>query len=237
MWAASLSWRTGISGPSLRTRAMTGLVSRSGSPSATARTMPSAFRRPYSTSTASPGVTSARASGRWYVYIWPPPGPAESTATSTHRGFTATALIGLQLDLSVGRSLVLVANDPVDLVSRRFRLVGLVDDHVVEVGRPCHLRLGVEIALGLFFGRLRSATGEASALHVDGRRRDEDTHGVRDDRLDLVGTLHVDAQQGVAARLQRRDHLIARDAGPIAVNLARLEQVARREQFPETVDG
>ena len=52
---------------------------------ASARTIPSACRRPNSTRTASPGTRSASASGTRYVYVRSPPRPAASTATSTAR--------------------------------------------------------------------------------------------------------------------------------------------------------
>jgi hypothetical protein len=114
--------------------------------------------------------------------------------------------------------------------------VSLTTD-VVEVGRPCHFGFGIEVALGLFFGRLSAAPGQPPALDVDRRRRDEDAHRIRDQRLDLVGALNVDAQERIAARLECPDDLITRDTRPVAVDLARLEQVAGRQQLAELVDG
>src|SRR3954469_7600765 len=75
----------GRSGPSERTRARIGLISRSGRSSFVPTTTPSARLRPYSTSTASPATTSPSASGTEYVNVCPPRGPAASTPTSTSR--------------------------------------------------------------------------------------------------------------------------------------------------------
>jgi len=60
---AKASVSGGRSGPSARTRSTIGFAATSGSRSASARTMPSAWRRPNSTSTASPSARSASLPG------------------------------------------------------------------------------------------------------------------------------------------------------------------------------
>src|SRR4051812_26007951 len=85
-----------MSGPSERTRAMIGLISRSGCSWVVASTTPSARLRPYSTSTASPSSTGPSAAGTEYVNVCPPRGPAASTATSTKTGRSALLVVAAE---------------------------------------------------------------------------------------------------------------------------------------------
>src|SRR5215210_866812 len=235
MCRARSSWSGGSSGPSLRTRARTGFVSRPGSSPRSARTTPNAWRRPYSTRTASPGNSDERRSGRWYVSAWPPAGPAASTATSTQRPVTGLAMS--EDDAPVGLQLVLQPDDLVDLLRGTFDLSRLVDDDVVVLVHPRHFELGVAVAPCLLLGRLGRPAGEPSLARVGRRRCDEDPQRIGDESVDLLGALDVDLEDRVTTTRKRLGDLVARRARPVAVDLARLKEVALDLLSEELVDA
>ena len=188
--ARGATWSGGRSGPSRADARQhrLGLARPARSSPRAERRRPRAWRRPYSTSTASPGARSA-SDRRHVVGERPPPGTPggidghlDEASAPRHRRRAAQTP-----DAAVGVARVLGRDDGVDLRGRAVDLAGLVDHHVVVLGLARQLVRRVRA----------SAARAASAVSVSRPtqpRRSSSSDG---------GTTKMSSASGTASRTAR----------------------------------
>src|SRR6266550_6884615 len=219
---------SGSSGPSARTRSRIGFVSTPSTSAPGPSTIPSACRRPNSTSTASPAATSASRSGTRYENGRRPAAPAASTATATIASAVTTSSTGSDPRSTVRVGGLLGADDLVDPGRGLGNLVGLVGHHVVVVVLTRELERRVALADVELVGGLGRARLEPREQVLQRRRDEEHQERLGNLLLDHRGALDVDLQDRVAAGGERRPDLVAGRAVPVAVDQVRLEEAAGR---------
>src|SRR5262245_11913494 len=233
---------SGRSGPSARTRSRTGFVSTPSTSAPSPSTIPSAWRRPNSTRTASPGARSASPSGTRYEYGRLPAAPAASTATATIRTPVAASLADATVTSSdagspVGVSGLLGVDDLVDVLGGLRDLARLVSHDVVVVLLARELERGVALPDVQLVRGLGGARPQALEQVLEGRRNEEDEERLRHLLLDHGRALDVDLQDRVASRRERLADLVARRPVPVAVHEVRLEEAAGHPPPLELVDA
>ena len=128
---------------------------------------------------------------------------------------------------------MLVGDDLLDPGGGRLDLASLVHDDVVVVLLAGQLDRCIRLAQLQLVGGLGRARAQSFEERFERRRDHEDEERLGHLLLHDLGALDVDHEDRVAAGRERIPHRLAGRAIPVAVDLVRLEEPARRAKLQE----